>query len=197
LWLTASSPERIDLEWGIRNRGAGRVWIADSWGLDGGIELRMPQPFIAPPADLMYLFARPFQTRTNQFLEGTAHWAQRSIAPGETATGRLQLALPFRLQRDLTSPYEVPLGAEFLNENPKELQTLGAVQLAVQYWLTDPDAPAVAEADPLYRVYVAGAIADGHQNYEGERVGTLRRWSLSNRLAVRVPLADKVMILEP
>jgi hypothetical protein len=204
LRVVAVSGNRVDVEWRIENHNTTRVWVAQSWGTDESKEFAMPIAFLAPPSDLLLVFALPQQTRVHQNVEGTAHRKFTCLAPRSALSGIIQLALPLKMEDGLLSPYELPPGVESggifegqAKVAPQELSALSGIQMAVQHWSFNPDERlSDAGADPSYRLFLAKSVASGDADYYGRREFVVQRWSLSDRLSVQIPLATAKRLLK-
>jgi|WetSurMetagenome_2_1015567.scaffolds.fasta_scaffold44626_2 hypothetical protein len=215
LAVVSQTGETIVVHWQFTNRFDQAVWLPVAWsGGSTSPPKILPLAFVVPPEDLLLVsgLIHPSSFQDSFILHEV--WPDviaMRLAPGESASGRVVIDLPYRIQRTLISPYEFLPYEERKDEDMhvssgREVR-LGLVKnlyMAVECYLRDPmvriwDIHTHGEWQVFQRSMafdiLEGKIEEGG-GLEGVRLEACRFVCVSERIPVGIPFARAVPILD-
>lgn len=186
------------IQWKITNHTNGRIWVPTHWGMSEQSMRALPMPMLAPPADVMLVFANCVANATgrHRIIEGQENGKTVPVSVNESVKGEYRLPLPVgegKYYEDaLPSPFSFPW---FIEEEKYQLVEITGLQAAVRYFTISPDAwpKPPASTDPEYRIIAARVLIVGEKpdeiNFE-----PFEHYALSPRIDVHLPVAHGLEI---
>jgi hypothetical protein len=203
--LVERSPDKTRFRWRITNGMPRPIWVPVRWGMSEATVRPLPFPMVAPPGDLMFVFADFVTSAAGRgtIIENPEDLVEtiEMDADSELA-GDVTLPLPYdprEGERDravLNSPYTQDHPTRIVAEPERALTKVGAVQLVVRYWDHNPEPPPVAPAkfpmtDPRFRMTAARAVVTGarHGWFDPE---SFAHYAFGERVACELPVKPGV-----
>jgi len=189
---------QLVVDWVFSNTLPYSVWIPVAWGHNSPREVRLPMGVFLPNGDLLLVFGDCRHSEAELELH-TFLWSAgvdlKRVDGGQSLSGEVVLEIPYKLQRDLMSPYEFePRDALSQGIIVASFNSASGIQLAMEFWLDEPNS--LSKGDPRNQIMVrslAWAVIQGRQDY-GISEQANAQIVLSRRLAISVPLQESLKL---
>jgi hypothetical protein len=182
----------------VINHTSAAIWVPIQWGMSKESMQELPFSLLAPPADVMLVFADFTATSRgrHQIIEGMERVSTVTINPGESFEKTVTIPLPFgegaHYEEALRSPFSAPF---FVNEETHQVREIEGLQAVVRYWTRSPnDWPStMSSQNPEYRLIAAHVLISGDKPDTGNSE-PFTRYALSDRIKVHLSVVHGLEI---